>query len=857
MIMHNHLFTYFFLVGLLLALSLPASGQRSVEEGGFPGYSSLLAPEKLYLHTDREVYNIGDTIWFRGYLENVSDLAEYPACNYLYVDLFSSKWEMNRRLNAFQETSRLRARVKIKRDKDGFFSGYLPLTEDLNTGLATLRAYSYWMLNGDPAYMFSKNIELRNPMKDAFVEGLKRVKFTDQQTYNELGVENPFRHDILNKNGKNKEKRSEADLDLQFLPESGHYLAGRPAVFGVKALNPDGLGVPVKGEIYADGVRLAEFMTNDLGMGRVEFTVPAGTKTLQALAETQVEQFQFKGNLPLPEEKAVILAVLPDTLGVSLRVAEQGLDLPDSTFLIVYDRTEIVLRSEYADCGAGKRVYYRELRPGINNVAVVDADGNVYAERPFFVFPHERVNCTFAFDKPSYGKREKVSATVTLFDDAGQPLNGDFSLSVTDEVFAPYSAEGHSIESWMLLGSELKGLIEKPQRYFNDSIPLAQRIEDIDALLLTQGWRYYDLERILQNRTERPRYGKEYTQSLSGYVTGVLGRKTKHATLCFIAQKIGYSQIADIDSTAYFALSNLDFPDSTQFIVGAQGKGKSFKKWYAPILNPEYFAAEYPYPQYLKFRGYDAEYGQFAQQSYYAEDGSLVYSLAPARIIAQRPNISPYPNDNFRPGQYRDEKMLEPYHAYDLITYIATTCNGIRLLDGALVGAPFFISSRMQMIKLYSPVVFYMNGVQVSQEDLEALMVSDIDALVYIDGAQATKYAHVEPRADYDEYYTAMKPSPVILISGKFPVRKASNITADRPLGWQQPARFYVPRYESDIAKKRFEPMRATLHWEPNLRFENGTAHFEFYTSDHQVPYRIILEGLTPKKRPVSVNCLK
>jgi len=51
--------------------------------------------------------------------------------------------------------------------------------------------------------------------------------------------------------------------------------------------------------------------------------------------------------------------------------------------------------------------------------------------------------------------------------------------------------------------------------------------------------------------------------------------------------------------------------------------------------------------------------------------------------------------------------------------------------------------------------------------------------------------------------------------------------------------------------------MRATLHWEPSLRFENGTAHFEFYTSDHQVPYRIILEGLTPERRPVSVNCLK
>ena len=91
------------------------------------------------------------------------------------------------------------------------------------------------------------------------------------------------------------------------------------------------------------------------------------------------------------------------------------------------------------------------------------------------------------------------------------------------------------------------------------------------------------------------------------------------------------------------------------------------------------------------------------------------------------------------------------------------------------------------------------------------------------------------------------------MISTRFPNRSAYNVTADSPLGWQRPVHFYVPRYESDVARKRFEPMRATLHWEPNLRFENGTAHFEFYTSDHQVPYLIITEGLTHEKRPVFV----
>ena len=836
--MENRRCIILFLAGILFC-RVSLFGQPSLVNQQFDSYLRLLSPEKVYLHTDREVYNVGDTIWFRGYLKNASGLAVYPECNYLYVELSSARWERDFYTGTSESRTRVRHRVKVKRDAEGRFVGYLPLREDLNTGLATLRAYSYWMLNGDPAYMYTKNIELRNPMKDSFVESLREVGYSDQRTYDEIGVDNPFRKRILR-----RKSRSETDIDVQFLPESGRYLAGRPSVIAVKAVGEDGLGIPVSGSILADGVQLATFQTNAFGMGKFTITVPEATKELKAVTETAVETFQYESVLPLPVEAAVTLQVEPDTSGVWIRVADAGLSVPSSAELVVHDRSGIVLRSPYGECGRGKRVLYVELEPGINNAAVVDEAGNKYAERAFFVFPRGKVTCDVSFDKRKYGRREKVSATVRLRDAAGQAAVGDFSLSVTDEGYAPYSGEGHTVESWLLLGSELRGLVEKPQRYFADSIPLAQRIAEVDVLMLTQGWKYYELEKILQGRTERPAYGKEYTQSLSGYVTGVLGRKSKHATLCFVAQKIGYSQIADIDSTAYFSLSNLDFPDSTEFIVGAQGKGKVFQKWYQPVLNPEYYAADYSYPEYLKLRGYDAAYGQYAQQSYYAEDGSLVYTLAPARIVAQKPNISPFPYDSFTPGQYRDEHMLAPYKDYDLVSYIGTTCPGIVMRGGALVsGRPAFSSSRMQQTVLHYPINIYMNGFRVIQADIEGMMVSDIDAFVVITGVGAAKY---------DNAFSGSRHSPpVVMITTKFPKRMAPNVSIDRPLGWQQPARFYTPKYESAASKTRFEPMRATLHWEPVLHFENGTARFEFYTSDHQVPYRIVLEGILTDGTPV------
>ena len=823
-----------------LPLRLPAQVSA---DSLYLGFSRLLSPEKLYLHTDREVYNIGDTIWFKGYLENVSVLAEYPTCNYLYVELFSTKWERLTYTGGTGAFSRMRERVKVKRAADGSFYGFIPLSDDLNSGTATLRAYSYWMLNENPAFMFSKNLELRNPMKDEFVENLRTARFDDQQTYDEIGVQNPFRKEILKKKPK-----SEEGIDLQFLPESGRYLPDRPSTIAVKAINADGLGAKVAGEVFADAVSIAHFETNELGMGRFSVSVPAGTKSLTAVAETPVEGFQFEGTLPLPESAAVVINVVPDTLGISIAVSDAGLSLPPSASLIVYDRSEIVFQSPYRDCAAGKRVLYADLRPGINNLAVIDADGNVYAERPFFVFPAGKIRCDFAFDKPSYGKRERVSVTVSLRDEDGNPLDGDFSLAVTDEDYAPYSGEGHSIVSWMLLGSELRGLVEKPQRYFNDSIPLAQRILDVDALLLTQGWRYYDLEKILKGKTPAPVYGKEYTQSLSGYVNGILG-KSKHATLCFMAPSIDFSMIADLDSTAYFALGGLDFPDSTQFIVGAQGKGKLFKKWYTPILNPDYFAADFAYPEYLRNAEYSQEYGDYARQSYYSTDGTLIYTIAPARIVAARPHLSPYPNDTFKSGQYRDEKRLEPYKDYDLVGYIRETCPEVHDHNGLLVGASYRYASRMKMVTIHPAIIIYVNGFRVPQNEIEGMMVSDINAFVYITGIQASKY---DPQFGMGTASVQKQPVPVVLISTRFPVRSAPNVTADRPLGWQRPAKFYSPKYESATSKKAFEPMRATLHWEPCLRFENGEARFEFWTSDHLVPYRFFLEGLTENRRPLS-----
>ena len=829
------------------------------QDKAFESYSRLLSPEKLYLQTDREVYCLGDTIWFKGYLQDVSEIAEYPECNYIYVELISGvymKSPYNSKLE-FSPRDVVVRRIKVKRVDDSF-TGYIEVGEYCNTGIATLRAYSYWMMNGDPGYMFNKSLEIRNPMKDRYVQDLVEAEAQDDYLYSEIGVANPFRKPMFKPKPKDETK-----LDIQFLPESGRYLYGTRSVMGVKVLNSDGLGVKVSGMVRCDGKNIAMFETNGLGMGRFDITVPEGAKELTCELETEIENFLYDAKLPMPEERAVTINVLTDQQGVSLAVNDAGLDLPDSTFIVIHDRTEMFFKVPYNAANKRLRFGYDLLSEGINNAAVVDAEGNVYAQRCFFVYPKDKVSATISYDKTSYKKRERVRASVELKDAEGKPVSGDFSLAVTDDEWSPYSGENHNMVSYMLLGSELTGMVEKPQHYFSDSLDLAQRIADMDLLMMTQGWNYYDLPSILKGENKMPTFGKEFTQSLSGYVTGPFGAKSKSSTICFAAPSIDFFLVGDLDSCAFFSLNELDFPDSTQFLVGAQGQKKRFKDWYQPVLNPDYFAQMYKYPEYLKNAAYSDKYKDFATSSYYSGGGEITYMLMPSRIVAVPDGLSPFPNDNFPKRNVKGEKELKPYaESYTVMDYCVEVLH-FKKRPGQGGGWELYGKNLNELSidriiptgdqRVPTSVSVYLNGLP-CREEFERQMVyemplNQVEALAYIDGLNAGKYV-------YDFILLASdKIVPALLIKSKMPSRAAYNVIADRPIGWQTPARRYEPKYLTSKSKEAFEPMRATLHWEPKLEVRDGKAEFEFWTSDSDAPYTVILEGISGDgKYTTSVN---
>ena len=79
------------------------------------------------------------------------------------------------------------------------------------------------------------------------------------------------------------------------------------------------------------------------------------------------------------------------------------------------------------------------------------------------------------------------------------------------------------------------------------------------------------------------------------------------------------------------------------------------------------------------------------------------------------------------------------------------------------------------------------------------------------------------------------------------------NMFVSAPLGYQKPAEFYSPKYETSRQRNAPErDLRTTVYWCNSLKTDAaGRAGIEFYTGDEGADCTLSLQGLTDGKKPV------
>src|SRR5690606_30074151 len=89
--------------------------------------------EKIYLHTDREIYFTGETIWFRSYLTDSRSGRLIPGAENIYVQLIN-------------EAGKTVAEITTM-SINGLVSSQMELPDSLKTGNYHLQAFTDYLLN--------------------------------------------------------------------------------------------------------------------------------------------------------------------------------------------------------------------------------------------------------------------------------------------------------------------------------------------------------------------------------------------------------------------------------------------------------------------------------------------------------------------------------------------------------------------------------------------------------------------------------------------------------------------------------------------------------------------------------------
>ena len=472
---------------LLLAIVLCAhADEKALDKMVFNAavVNNLFPQERVYLHFDNTAYYLGETMWFKAYVsEGVKDTPS-TLSKVLYVELCAPEGYV-------VETK------KYKIDDKGTCHGEFELKPLLLSGYYEIRAYTRYMLNWGKEAVFSRVF----PIFD-------KVNGNNWDFKNMLDRRRGFMY-------RGEWVSSELPaVDLKFYPEGGHLVSGIETTVAYELRGEDGIAGEDTVYIYADKKLLQKTVPTHAGKGTFKLTPQANVKYR---AEVKRGKKEYKFDLPKIEKEGVSIAVTDEQQKVSIKVSN---NLEQSTILgcAVLHRGELSHYHSYDSENNGKifTIAKDSLREGVNRVIVFVDDSLPLAERQFFVMheniqPGDRETAKLKITangeplhKLSLKPHEKFSVTIERED--GKPIeeNTELSLSISDAAGRQQTSYTHNMYSYLLLGSELKGYIPDAARYFDPANK--SRAEELDLLMLTNGWTSYDWSKLARKdiRQEQP-----------------------------------------------------------------------------------------------------------------------------------------------------------------------------------------------------------------------------------------------------------------------------------------------------------------------------------------------------------------
>ena len=447
-------------------------------------------------------------------------------------------------------------------------------------------------------------------------------------------------------------------------------------------------------------------------------------------------------------------------------------------------------------------------------------------------------------------QKEKVTIHISLDSLAGDNTSGGcYSISVCDANIVHPDTINPSAMAELLLCSELKGEIEYPNYYFSDS---KKAMNDLDLLMMTQGWRRYDLKDLLNKNYPDIRYNIEEEQTISGVVESDKKKSIRNLQLVMFNPRTLQKKTFELGDSARFTISGIDYMDGEAlnievFKTSGSTKGLTLK------LDEQHFP-DIQAPGVLKSASQEPakEIKEFAIQS----EKQRMYMNADKMIelpdIEVKGKRQMWRNRRKMVGRGIAEGDPEIERFPNMESMIRSLGIIIKVGDD---GVPYFGKQTPTFNgNGFTLTPIYVDDLQIEQQDLWDYLPTQISQIEYLTPNDAANIV-------YGSEAVTSGCLLVYLKDGSQAIRR--NYTSNamqrvRQMGYRPPAEFYAPQYplmdKSEYARPDY---RTTLYWNPKLKIgDDGKADVEFYSSDVSKDYLITVEGVSDNGVIVS-KCYK
>jgi hypothetical protein len=772
----------------MVLLSLSGLAQTTISQisDSFKRYGQAAMQEKIFVHTDKSAYMTGEILWFKVYNVDAAYHKPLGLSKVVYVDVLDSKQ------NAIMQT-------KIEM-KNGLGSGSVYIPVSASNGNYKLRAYTNWMKNFSPDFYFEKAITIVNPLKSP---------------------EAPVKAPPL-------------DYDVQFFPEGGNLVAGITSKIAFKVTLSDGRGVNEYSGFIVDQKNdtVTRFRPLKFGIGSFLFT-PAAGNIYKAVIRSGTKATVTK-ELPAVNGRGYVM-VVKDAGSAQIEVIIKGAGVESGELYLFAHTRQLVkaaMTTSFNNGTASFMLDKAKLGEGVSHLTIFNSARQPVCERLYFKRPKQSLSIDVTADQPSYAHRKKVSIDIAAKDFSGQIKPANISMAVY-KIDSLQSIDADEIFSYLWLRSDLRGNIESPGYYFKNTDPEADAA--LDNLMLSQGWRRFQWDNVLGNKSASFNFLPEYDGHLiTGKITNTqTGGVTKDivAYLSVPGKRVQlYAARSDSAGRLVFNTRQLYGPGE----IVAQTNSEQDTSYHIDILSPfsEQYS-KYTVPQFNLTRGMQKA----------IEEASVATQVQNIYLGNKTKHFYEQPVDSS--GFY-----ATPYKTYLLDNYTRFTTME-EVLREYVREVWVNRSQKRYHIKALNGTGFLNGDPLVMLDDVP---VFNIDKVMAIDPLKVRKLEDVPYR-----YYWGPSVYEGILSFTTYKGDLGGVEIDPRAVvldyeGLQLQREFYSPVYDSEqAAKSRVPDFRNQLYWAPDINTPaSGKKQLSFYTSDQTGKYIGVVQGITAQGNAAS-----